>query len=51
MEYSDEFAVLTQRVKVLELLVSQLERTVADLRAGVERQADYQGVRHLLAPQ
>ena len=50
-EYSDEQAMLTKRVEALEQRIAVLTAQVDALKAGVERQAEYQGVKHLLAPQ
>jgi hypothetical protein len=43
-EYTDEQAQMLKRIEALE-------RAVAELKAAVERVAEYQGVKHLLAPQ
>ena len=50
-EYADEQAMLTKRVESLEQRIAVLTAQVDALKAGVERQAEYQGVKHLLAPQ
>ncbi len=49
--YSDEQALLAAEIKRIGLRVEALEAALAALKAAVERQAEYQGVKHLLAPQ
>jgi hypothetical protein len=50
-EYSDEFAMLQKHVATLTTRISVLEQALAALKAAQERQAEYQGVTHLLGPQ
>ena len=50
-DYTDEQAALQRHVAILTTRVSVLEQSLAALKAAVERQAEYQGVKHLLAPQ
>jgi hypothetical protein len=57
-DYSDEQALLAKSVRELGVRVEALERQCAqliadltELRAGVQRAAEYQGVTHLLSPQ
>ncbi len=49
--YSDEQAQMLKRIEVLEAVVAALQRDNATFQAAVHRMAEYQGVKHLLAPQ
>ena len=50
-EYSDEIALLAKRLAALEQRVTDLIAAFDLLKDGVARAAEYQGVKHLLAPQ
>ena len=50
-DYSDEIAMQAKRIATLEEQITALRAELAALKDGVARAAEYQGVKHLLAPQ
>ena len=50
-DYSDEQAQMILRIAALERQLTALRADLDALKDGVQRAAEYQGVKHLLAPQ
>ena len=49
--YSDEQALFAKSVLALTQRMAALEKALAEVQAAQVRQAEYQGVKHLLTPQ